>query len=84
MFLFATRCLDMMIICAILFSNPNMRNKVMGRTRIGFTDQKSLHKVQVRTVTFTFNLATFFFFATHCLVMIINCAKLFLNPIMYG
>ena len=28
----------MMIICAQLFSNPTMHNKVMGRTRTGFTE----------------------------------------------
>ena len=28
----------MIIICANLFSNPAMHNKVMGRTRTGFTD----------------------------------------------
>ena len=28
----------MMIICAKLFSNPTMHNKVMGRTRTGFTE----------------------------------------------
>ena len=37
-FLFATHRLIMMIICAKLFSNPTMHNKVMGRTRTGFTE----------------------------------------------
>ena len=37
-FLFATHCLVMMIICAKLFLNPTMNNKVMGRTRTGFTE----------------------------------------------
>ena len=37
-FLFATQCLVIMIICAKLFSNPTMHNKVMGRTRTGFTE----------------------------------------------
>ena len=45
---------------------------------------KSMHKVEVRTVTLTFNLATWFLFPTHSLVMIIICAKLFLNPIMHN
>ena len=42
-FLFVTHCLVMMIICAKLFLNPIMHNKVMGRTRTGFTE--SMHKV---------------------------------------
>ena len=37
-FLFATYCLVMMIICAKLFSNPTMHNKVKGRTQTDFTD----------------------------------------------
>ena len=37
-FLFATHRLVMMIICSNLFSNPAMHNKVMGRTRTGFTE----------------------------------------------
>ena len=36
-FLFVTHCL-MIIICAKLFSNPTMHNKVMGRTQRGFTE----------------------------------------------
>ena len=32
----------------------------------------------------TYNLATWFLFATHHLIMMIICAKLFANPIMYG
>ena len=35
-------------------------------------------------MTLTFNLATWVLFATHCLVMIIICAKLFLNPTMHN
>ena len=35
--LFATHCLVMMIICAKLFLNSTMHNKVMGWTRTGFT-----------------------------------------------
>ena len=45
---------------------------------------KSMHKVYVRTVTLTFNLAIWFLFATHSLVMMIICAKLFLNPTMHN
>ena len=37
-FLFVTHRLVMMIICVKLFSNPIMHNKVMGRTRTGFTE----------------------------------------------
>ena len=37
-FLFATHRLIMIIICAKLVSNPTMHNKVMGRTRTGFTE----------------------------------------------
>ena len=35
---FATHRLVMMIICAKLFLNPTMHNKVMGGTRTGFTE----------------------------------------------
>ena len=37
-FLLATHYLVMMIICAKLFSNPTMHNKVKGRTQTGFTE----------------------------------------------
>ena len=37
----------------------------------------------MRTVTLNFDLAIWFLFATHRLVMIIICAKLFLNPTMH-
>ena len=37
-FLFATNCLAMITICAKLFLNPTMHNKVMGRTQTGFTE----------------------------------------------
>ena len=45
---------------------------------------KSMHKVKVQTLTLTFDLATWFLFATHCLVMMIICAKLFSNPTMHN
>ena len=32
------------------------------------------------TVTLTFDLVTWFLFSTHCLVMMVICAKLFSNP----
>ena len=38
MVLFATHRLVKMIICAKLFWNPTVHNKVMGRTRTGFTE----------------------------------------------
>ena len=45
---------------------------------------KSMHKVSVQTVTLTFDLAIWFLFATHRLVMMIIHAKLFLNPTMHN
>ena len=44
---------------------------------------KPMHKVQERTVTLNFNLATMFLFATYRYIMIIICAKLFSNPTMH-
>ena len=38
----------------------------------------------MRTVTLTFDLATRLMFATHRLVMMITCVKLFLNPAMHN
>ena len=35
-------------------------------------------------MTLTFDLETWFLFATDCLAMMIICAKLLLNPTMYG
>ena len=37
-FLFVTHCLVKMIICAKLFSNPTMHNKIKGQTQTGFTE----------------------------------------------
>ena len=37
-FFIAAHRLIMIIICAKLFSNPTMHNKVMGRTQTGFTE----------------------------------------------
>ena len=39
-----------------------------------------MHKVYEQTVTLTFNLVIWFLNATHRLIMIFICAKLFLNP----
>ena len=80
-FLFATHRLVMMIICAKLVLNPIMHNKVIGQTRAGFTE---VYDKSLRTVTLTFDLAIWFLFATHRLVLIIICAKLFSNPTMHN
>ena len=55
-----------------------MHGKVMGWTQVSL---KPMHKVL--TVTFTFDLATWFLFATYPLVLMITCAKLFINPTMH-
>ena len=80
-FLFATQHLVMMIICAILLSNPTMHNKVMGRTGTGF-DEVYAPSLSV-DCDLDFDLATWFLFATH-LVMMIFCAKLFSNLTMHN
>ena len=51
-FLFATYRLVMMIICAKLFSNPTMHNKVMGQTRTSFTEDYA------QSLSADFDLAT--------------------------
>ena len=72
----------MMIIFAKLFSNPTMHNKVMGRTRPGFTE------VYAQSLSADCDLdlksATKFLFATHHLVMMIICAKLLSNPTVHN
>ena len=80
-FLFAIYRLVMMIICAKLISNLITNNKWVGHVQFSL---KSMHKVKVRNVTLTFDLATWFLFATHRLVMMIICTKLISNPIMYS
>ena len=81
-FLIATHCLIMIIICAILFQTPPRITKLwIGHKQVSL---KSMHKVQVQTVTLTFDLATWVLFATHFLVMMVICAKLFSNPIMHN
>ena len=40
-----------------------------------------MHKVQMQSVTLTFDRVTCFLFATHGLVMMITCAKVCSNPI---
>ena len=70
----------MMIIYAKLFLNPTMHNKVMGRTQTGSTEVYA----QCLSADFDLDLATWFFIATQCLVMMIICAKLFSNPTMHN
>ena len=69
----------MIIICATLFINPNIDDQVMGRREL--VSLKSMHKVQ--TVTWVFDLETWFLFMTHCFVMMIICTKLFSNLNMH-
>ena len=54
-----------------------MHNKVMCRTPTGFTE------VYAQSLSVDCDLAIWFLFATHRLVMMIICAKLFSNPIMH-
>ena len=81
-FLFVTYCLIMVIIYAKLFLNPTMHNKVMGRTRAGFTE------VYAQRLSADCDLdlhpSDMVWFATYGLVMIIIRAKLFLNPTMHN
>ena len=79
-FLFATHRLVMIIICAKLFSNPTMHSKVMGRTQTGSTEVYA----QCLSADYDLDLATWFLFMTHCLVMMITCAKLFSIPTMHN
>ena len=58
---------------------PCITNLWVGHEQVSL---KSMYKVLVRTVTLTFDLATWFLFPTHCLVMLIIHADFFLNPIM--
>ena len=45
---------------------------------------KPMHKVKERTVTLTFNLATWFLFATFCLIIISICAKNIFKSTMHN
>ena len=80
-FLFATH-LIMIIICANLYFEiqPRMTKLLAGHKQILL---KLMHKVKERTVSLTFNLATWFLFATHHLIMLIICAQLFSIPTMH-
>ena len=57
-----------------------MHDKVMSRTRTGFTEVYA----QSLSVVLTFDLATWFLFATHCLVMLFICAKLLSNLTLHN
>ena len=53
----------MMMNCAQLFLNPTMHDKICaGHKHVSL---KPMHKVSVRTVTLTFDLATWFLFVQH-------------------
>ena len=56
-----------------------MTNLLAGHKQVSL---KPMHKVL--TVTLIFDLATWFLFATYPLVMMIICAKLFINPTMHN
>ena len=81
-FLFVTHRLIMIIICAKLFLNPTMNNKVMGRTRTGFIEvyAQSLNA----DCDLDLDLVTWFLFVTYRLVMMIINAILFSNPTMHN
>ena len=81
-FLFETHCLVRMIICAKLFSiSLCMTNLWAGHKEVS---PKPMHKVKVRAVILTYNLAICFLFATHCLVKMLICAIKFINPTMHA
>ena len=67
-------------LCQIIFKSHYALQLWVGHEQISL---KSMHKVRVQTVTMTFKLAIWFLFATHCLVMMIICAKSFLNLTMH-
>ena len=69
-------------LCQFISLNPTIHEKVIGRKRTGFieTYAQSLRA----TVTLNFNLATWFLFETHRLIIIIIYAKLFLNSTMHN
>ena len=76
--LIAAHCLIMIIICAKLFSNPTMHNKVMGQTRTDLTEVYA----QSLSAGCAFDLwpSDMVLFSTNRLFMMIICAKLFLIP----
>ena len=55
-----------------------MKNLWVGQKQVSL---KPMHKVL--SMTLTFDLATWSLFATYPLVMMIICAKLFINPTMH-
>ena len=58
-----------------------MTKLLAGHAQISLTPMRI---VSERTVTLTFNLVIWFLIATHHLIMIIICAKLFSNPTMHN
>ena len=56
-----------------------MRKLWVGHEQVSL---KPMHKVEVQTVTLTFDLVISFVFATHSFVMMITCATLFSNLTM--
>ena len=67
-------------LCQLKKIPPCMTKLLAGHEQVSL---KNMHKVKERTVTLTFNLAAWFLSATHRLITIIICAKLFLNPTMH-
>ena len=60
---------------------PRMTKLLAGHEQVSW---KPMHNTYEKTVTLTLNLVTWFLFATHRLIMIIICAKLFSNPTMHN
>ena len=60
---------------------PRMTKLLAGHEQVS---SKPMHNAEERTVTLTFNLAAWFLFATHRLIMILICAKLFSNPTVHN
>ena len=81
-FLITTHCLVVMIICAKLFSNPTMHNKVMGQTRTGSTEVYA----QSLSADCDLNLwpSDMVLVSNTCLVIMIIYAKLFSNSNMHN
>ena len=70
-----THCFVMILIVPSYFQIPPCMTKLwFWHEQTSF---KPMHKVKERTVTLTYNLATWFLFATHHLIMMIICVNLF-------
>ena len=68
----------MMIICTNLFSNPSMHDQVMVLNEQA--SLKPMHNAKEWTMNLTYNLATWFLFVTHPLIMISILLIYHLNP----